>query len=54
MAQTKPELPIYWEVFRDGERIAYGPEPTMPDVAERRIYRGSGFVIKVKGKVFEK
>lgn len=54
MAKDKPDQPIHWEIFRDGERIAYGPEATMPDAAERRMLRGAGHTIKIKGKPFEK
>lgn len=50
----KTEYKPYWELFRDGERIAHGPESTMPDAAKRKMFRDAGHIIKVNGKPFAK
>lgn len=45
-------MAVYWEVFKDGERFAYGPKETMPDPGQRKELKAGGYQLKVGGKIF--
>jgi len=41
----------YWEVKRDGVRVAYGREATFPGQEERKLLRAGGHKIYKDGKI---
>lgn len=43
----------YWEVKRDGVRVAYGCEKTFPGPEGRKLLRASGHKIYKDGKIFK-
>lgn len=46
------ENDIYWEVKRDGIRVAYGSINTLPSKSQRQALRRDGHKIYVEGKIY--
>lgn len=44
---------IYWEVKKDGNRVAYGPKETLPPKSQRQAMRRDGYRIYVDGKIYK-
>lgn len=43
---------VYWEVYKEGSRFAYGPKDTMPDMEQRKSMKSAGYKLLVEGKAY--
>ncbi len=52
MAKEQKPQEVYWEVFQNGNRVAFGPKETMPTIQECKLLRAGDCKILVEGKVY--
>lgn len=52
MAKDMKSQEVYWEVFQNGNRVAYGSSETTPSPLEAKLLRAGDCKIFVKGKVY--